>query len=497
MLKINMLFFRVNPFSSYFAILVAIASFALSIVVTNNVNLINRDGFLYIEVAELYLKLGYSAAFHRYSWPFFSILTAWLSKIIGGNVISAFYIHSAFSLGLLGFAYMKVAQSLFEQKEVVILSAIIFICFSTLNDYRVDIVRDQGFWAWSVLGFYFFLEAVKVQRILYLSYGILCILLATMYRVEGAITLLSLPLLYLLLSNYKELMCILKQKRLLLVVCIMLLIFIVGVIFVSGYGESSKLIATMSSTNISTYFELWHAACNHISMILPEYSKKYSALFLFAGVAGIFLAKIIPVMGVGYTLFCLLNMRVYIGWLKKNKPILVLMLVAAIPLVVFIYRYYFLSTRYIVLFSLLLLYPLAWCFYDVFFNRKSLLLKFVAGLLLFYSLVDGFYKSKPNDKLYYREASEWVESNLPVGAVIGTNSVRLSYMVNGLYFNNTKFNVNNFNENKVDYLLFKSKNGLPSFIKESQWCVLYKIKSDKNGYIFMFSRALDDVKCDL
>lgn len=493
MYQINMFFPRVNPYSFYFAILVAIASFALSIIVTNHVSLINRDGVVYIEIAELYLKLGYSAAFHRFNWPFFSIVTAWLSKIIGGNIISAFYIHSAFSMGLLGFAYIKVAQSLFEQKEAIILSAIIFICFSTLNDYRADIVRDQGFWAWSVLGFYFFLKSVKVQRIFYLSYSILCILLATMYRVEGVITLLSLPLLYLLLSNYRELMFILTQKRSLFVVGMILLMLIVGVIFVSRYADSSKLVTI---ANVSTYFEVWHATYNQISTILPKYSQKYSYLFLFAGLTGILLAKIIPVMGAGYTLFCLLNIRVYIEWLKKNKPILVLMLVIAIPLVAFVYKHYFLSTRYIVLFSLLLLYPLSWCFYDVFFNKKSLLLKFIAGLLLLYSLVDGFYKSKPIDKSYYHEASKWVESNLPDGAVIGTNSMRIRSMVNGLYLTNEQININHFNENNIDYLLLKVKKDLPFFIKESQWCVLYKVKTHKNSSIFIMSRSLDDLECN-
>ena len=179
-----------------------IASCILSIIALNNIDLINRDGFLYIETSELFLKHGYQAAFANYNWPFFSIYSGLLSKLTGLTVIHSFYTLSVLFFALITYSYIRTCELFFDKKSLII-AAIVFLCASTINSYRDLIIRDHGYWAFTLLGVYYLIYAIHENSLGKLSLSILSIIISISFRVEGAINLITFPVIYLFLSELR------------------------------------------------------------------------------------------------------------------------------------------------------------------------------------------------------------------------------------------------------------------------------------------------------
>ena len=72
-----------------FAILIAMVTTLASIF---HAGIINTDGILYMRVAQTWLEQGTHAAIHEYSWVFYSILVANLSKILSLSLENTAYL---------------------------------------------------------------------------------------------------------------------------------------------------------------------------------------------------------------------------------------------------------------------------------------------------------------------------------------------------------------------------------------------------------------------
>ncbi|HET8807053.1 MAG TPA: hypothetical protein VFM76_01605, partial [Methylophaga sp.] len=66
-------------------LLTAIFSLTLSIFAYHASVIINADGILYIYTIDAFKAGGIAATESLYNWPFFPILTAWLSELTGWN----------------------------------------------------------------------------------------------------------------------------------------------------------------------------------------------------------------------------------------------------------------------------------------------------------------------------------------------------------------------------------------------------------------------------
>ena len=76
----------------YIYLFAVIASCLLSIYLIYQDDLINSDGYLYLELAQEYLGSGASSAFSIYSWPFYSIIVALFHQLTHIPLEISFYI---------------------------------------------------------------------------------------------------------------------------------------------------------------------------------------------------------------------------------------------------------------------------------------------------------------------------------------------------------------------------------------------------------------------
>ena len=125
----------------------AIASLIFSMYAVYFDDIINKDGILYLQTAELFLSGNMDAAFASYNWPFYSIIIAFFQKLTSIPLeLSALILNSVFFV-ILTDALILISSLIFSVPRQLKISALLILCFMPILDYRDYIIRDPGYWA--------------------------------------------------------------------------------------------------------------------------------------------------------------------------------------------------------------------------------------------------------------------------------------------------------------------------------------------------------------
>ncbi|WP_067585812.1 glycosyltransferase family 39 protein [Endozoicomonas ascidiicola] len=478
-------------FSSNFVSIFILTSALISLWKFTTVGLINKDGFLYIETAELYLSGGFSAAFANYNWPFFSILAAWMSKVSGFSVTHALYALSTLFYSVITWAFIKICELRLEKKAVY-MAALVFLCSTTVNDYRDYIIRDHGFWAFSLLAIYYLVKAVDTGSYVKLIASLLAVVLSLFFRVEGLVNILLFPFIFALSSPpIKE--RVLRNKWYFLAGCLSaLLAVIVGSLFVeSGW----KLLSDIKLyINPEVYMDniVRRADVLHRS-IIPNAKPEYSVPYLLLGTFMVFVFSLASSAGVGYILATLSNVKSFWHRLKDDRLITVILLALALPLLAFTFRKYFLNTRYAVTFGIVLLIPISYLYYQTFFLGNSLIKKALLAFFLMYSAVDGLVSFNHSDKKYYFEAADWVASYKGEGDRVISNDRRINYLINNVYEKAPIFRLGaakSINADMIVLYVSRKDNKSDEYILNTRrWEKAVEFSNNKQDRIIIYQRA--------
>ncbi|MBW7901196.1 MAG: glycosyltransferase family 39 protein [Rhodocyclaceae bacterium] len=114
--------------------------------------LINRDGILYVNVAQVFIEAGFGAAQEVFSWPFFPALIGIFSRITGLDPESAGYLLNA--LFMAGACALLVAGCRRQQPETAWMVCLTTLALPGLNEYRNELLREYGCWFFTMLAFW-------------------------------------------------------------------------------------------------------------------------------------------------------------------------------------------------------------------------------------------------------------------------------------------------------------------------------------------------------
>lgn len=157
----------------------------------------NDDAYVYFRTAEIFLSDGFAAANNHYNWPAFSILIALVSKLGPGLYASALLLNTLF-FAMLTWAFVSIMMLLSGARLIVMLGAATVLLYPELNEFRFMVIRDVGFWALSLIAVWqllcYQLRPTGARAIAIA----LALLGAAMLRVEALIYLAVVPLIALL-----------------------------------------------------------------------------------------------------------------------------------------------------------------------------------------------------------------------------------------------------------------------------------------------------------
>ena len=404
---------------------------------------LNDDAFTYVRVADLFLHEGLGAAFAHYPWASYSVLFAHFNALELDLFNAGLLVNAALYV-LVAAAFVGVVSQLVqpwpaqERRFVLLLAAAIISLYPQLNEFRSMLLRDVGFWAFSLAGLGQLIAAARANTALrFWRYGIgFCVALglAFAFRAEAIAYLLAAPWAFLFLRDAQGVRRLPDALRL-SALCMALASLAAAACLVAGI-DLVQLFTEFAAT-YRPFVETAFAPSDAQRQLLDAAAPIEHAANSGDGVFALFvslpllltssLASAISLPFCAVLAWGVIRKKHEASHLSLDRTALVLVgSFAAINMAIllgFVFITHFVSARYGMLLSLLLV-----AFVPIVLVRQRAAAPLIA-LLLAYCAVDSFY-SFGRDKGYVDEAVAWVETHVAAedgDAAFVSNSRRLAY----------------------------------------------------------------------
>jgi hypothetical protein len=400
-------------------------------------NVINPDGICYLQSAADIKAAGIKTAAQlcdQAKWPFYSYLIYTVVKLTHASyVAAAFSLDAVLSAGSI-VAFIYLVGLLGGGLRTRIWAAAVILFAHEFDSVREYIVRDHGFWAFYLASLILLVQYFRQRKFIYAVAWSLTAMIATLFRIEGALFLLLVPFVawFDSMHNFKVRLREFVELNLFLgVVCAsaILLYALSGNHFVLHLGRVTELQAQLifGLSTLSQHFQL--AASALAQHVLSPYAAKDASLVLFLLLIIWYAYSVVANVSFIYALLVLY------AWtrrlLKLDKPShLAIMSYIAINLVItgaYLAENLFISKRYLIALSLVFMLWVPFALDKLLLDRKQRpILAACVGLLLFMNaltVVIHFGYSKN----YIRDAGIWLSENVPQEASLYSNDEQVMF----------------------------------------------------------------------
>lgn len=398
-------------------------------------NPINSDGMWYIYIAQIYWKSGWSAAISLYPWPFLSALVAWVSHLSSLNILWTFHAINIVCQALIVISFIKCVKDLRGNANCQRWAALVILIYPYLNSIRMSVTRDFGYWGFGLLAISFLIQFMQNALWRYaLAWGI-CMLIATLFRVEGLLMLGIAPLILWIQPHHSW-----KQKCINFMTANVFLFLglIIGILWhfmhpnTIHWGRLNELYEQGTQIIPKTIKHLQQDAEKIRIAILNNLSAGNEMSILLGGLLMVYLLKVVSVFKPLYLILACYGQAKKLILNTHGEVFLLIWLIFfnALLLGIFILERYFSAPRYpvfmILLWMLWIPFTLEYLQHHTLWLWKLILMLLIvmglAGLIRF-----GYSKT------YLIEGSEWIKQSLPLNAKIYTNSREIRFYGSDYY----------------------------------------------------------------
>lgn len=429
--------------------LAAITSLFMSFWTGYRVDVINPDAICYLMSAQELGLNGLHEAMHicpQAKWPLYSILIYWLHSISALPLqVSANLLDAVFTMTTV-ISFIAIVRKLGASNRVLWFAAFTILFANEFNSARQYIVRDHGYWAFYMLSLWSLLCFTATSAWRYVFAWTASLIIATLFRIEGCIFLLLTPFVTFLnvfsdRNRYDSLKdCFIAQSkqlgRLLLPLVILLFAFVTALLLsgklqqvnVGRFEEIIRVIQSPISTLSWRYNYTLQALVDHV---LPPQSARDAGVLLFGAIVVGYILNVISNLYWVCTLVALYCWRR--GALSLNnrftKVLIAYLLVNVAITLCFYFQQLFLSKRYLIAQSLILLLWVPFGLDALYKMRKQSFFFWAFYISLFAIMLSGigvFFGFGPT-KHYIRDSGHWISENVPAKATFYTNDYQLMY----------------------------------------------------------------------
>jgi hypothetical protein len=379
------------------------------------------------------------------TWPFYSVLIYTIARLTHLSYQNAAYILDGCFTLLSVLTFIAIVAELGGKRVALYLAAAVILLHHDFNSVRQYIIRDHGFWAFYLLSLYALLKFSARPGWRYALCFSASILIATLFRIEGAVFLLVLP--WLMLFKKGGLKARLWSFSMLQTLPILLLVGLAVWVMLHPqhtahqFGRLPELIKQGQSA-ASVITERFIAAKQGMAEHVLTYDSAPEAGKLLILLLAIWYGLlIIGSLSLAFTL--IIGYGLYAGTIKlpqHAKLVLFGYLVINLMITVgFFLEHFFLSKRYVLAFSLTLLLLVPLILARLYAERqhlkaRMLLAMFFAAILL---CAAGGIFDFGYSKSYIHEAGSWIKAQVPKKAALYVNDIQLMYY--SAHFGNSVF----------------------------------------------------------
>lgn len=426
--------------------LAIIASVVISILALLDNNTINQDAVLYLKAAH-YVAMGdFEVAAGIFTEPFYSFLIGGFSKLSFLSVEHAAYVLNTFFSAVLVVAFMRLVECFDTDKTLLVWSAITILIFPSFNEYRSFVIRDLPYAAMYMVMILCFYQYFVTSKLRFAAAWLALVLIGSLLRIESIVFLLLPSCLFFMKGNVKT-----AQQKIFVYAYSAFLVFIVGFVGLSvignltgwmsmsipGLGETRELV-------YSTYLGYWldgenvtqaEGFLNSLTRI-NHFSESYGFILLLCTIAIVVAGELFTSLTLPFFLFVSVGLFHFRRFVDQGfQPVFItLIAINGIIVVGFASNLFFLTGRYVLPLSLLLLTIVPPVLKALANNHLSSNLQnrkqwpgYVLIALLFGALLDGVV-SPGTSKQYIKDAGLWIqETRAEEDAVYSNDSIATFY----------------------------------------------------------------------
>lgn len=413
-----------------------IISGLLSYSISFNQYLINPDAICYLSSAQIIGTAGLNEASQlcgQAKWPFYPLLIH--SLVTFSHVtypMAAHLIDACFSI-ISVVTFILIVKELGGSKRILWLAAAVILMSHEFNNIRQYIVRDHGFWAFYLISFLCLLRFYQYPTFSRALAWSVSLLIATLFRIEGALFLLALPFFTWLVSDYHPRQ---KLKAFLLLNTFTIIAIIPLSVWMIKHPEQT--LGRISEIPQQIQHGLFYISDKYhdvklalIDHVLTSDSVREAGLIVFLVLIVWYLLCIVTNLSWIYTALLIYSVRSKAFALTAYSLPVIIGYIAINLLVTagFLAEHMFLSKRYLIALSLILMLAVPFAIekliqtLDTF---RSRLILCVTIILMLCSSTGGIFEFGYS-KAYIRDAGDWLAKNVPMNASIYINDYQLMY----------------------------------------------------------------------
>ena len=391
---------------------------------------LNNDATIYLFAADTFNESGWSAAQSIYPRAFYPALIGSFSQSLGIETLTAAQIINSLLVAFTAFAFVHLVAVMGGDRVTQLVAAAVIVIYPTLCEYKDYIIRDFGYWGFSLFMLAAFIRYQRDNKIQPLLGFLASAVMATQFRHEAAPIALLLPLSLLFHFQASR-----HQRMHQLLICYGLLLALGLLAFATGtaagfdiYGAFYKLVLEFPSQVTAQLAEEWISATEGLRQaVLNKHAEEYAGIGVALTYGSIFTGDLLR----GLTAPVLIAAAYLIvkgAWRWPcNSAYWTLSAILFVGLLLFIVFMQFLQTRYILLSCLLLLIPL--CFSVAAFIQDKNTTRKQRQFLILMALLGSLdaYVSFGHSKSYIPDSILWLKQNTPASARVLSNNPQISY----------------------------------------------------------------------
>lgn len=385
-------------------------------------HLINRDGIYYLETARAILDSGLAAGLENGEWAFLPVLIAALSGSTGLTTEMA--AHCLNALLMAGACSLLVAWVRERTPEDAWAACLVVLAMPAFNQYRHEILREFGFWFFSLLGLWLAMRWEETQRRPLAVASQAALALAVLFRLEAAVFYPALMLWQAMAAPAGD-----KARRVLTIGALPLAGGLLAILlFGTGWLKPpARLLYYLDVANPLHIGQAIGEAASRMSeaVFKHKYSREEAGYVFFFGLLSIIPVKFLQLAGVFLVpLAYRFSVRPAGEWLARWQPLPWALLAYLLVLVAFVTYQFFLVGRYVSMLHWLLVPPVAGGL--ALLLRRSPRWKAPIIALALATMAANVVSLSPR-KTHIVEAGRWLAANVVDRSRVGIDNGRIAH----------------------------------------------------------------------
>jgi hypothetical protein len=414
---------------------------------------INPDSVLYFEQAKLFAQGEWKAGFKIFEWPLYGVCISLVHNATSLPIQNSAQLLNMLFFGIATASFLKLIQLAGGSNRTLFFGMLLlFSSLYIVGDVLEMLMRDEGYWAFYLTALVYFIRYLDSEKLSHAVLWQLSMMTATLFRIEGILFLLFLPLIVIALQHENKrnkLVTALKAYS----VCIIIGLSIVMTIVLHpdiNMASFGRLDEVFTLNLFDEFTKKFLAQADIMSKdVLGGYLEEFAIpglLLTFLYVIGSKILTAAGLVGAALAIFGIKNTSKTIPP-KVRQVLLTSSAIALIVTYLIITKVFVLSSRYVVTLAWILLVFATIYLANLSSNTHKNKRRFF--VIISFILCLGFVKNilpKREGYNYAQEAIAWIKSYNKSGKVFYEDS-RLRYYAAEPFIGSYSFNWENLNAN--------------------------------------------------